>query len=364
MVATRLLTLSCVLALGACGSDGSETTEDTDAAGSSSSSDPSGSPTGDDASQTSADPSGNESDGSTSSVDPTSGPDETSGDPSGTDDPTDPTDDPTGDPGGPQIPELQGDCPEFVAGGINNPALLEFPVGSGSRQALVYFDPAQGGGGPLILFYHGGGGDPDDAVATVTDDVILEVLAEGGMVIAPVPDPAANLEWFLASGSAQNDVVMMDSLVACADAGPGIDIERIHGIGFSAGALHVSISSLLRSSYIASTVVYSGGIYTNFNNDNPDVAPSSLIFHGGPSDDVGGLPFQQSSQLYANTIEERGGYPLVCNHNTGHGYPDNIQGEWRRPDAYNFLRDHPWGVTPHPYPASGLPDWVPPYCEG
>jgi predicted esterase len=353
--------LLAVLALAGCPDDssGADTETDTADAGSGGT----GGVSGDSVSPTSGDPA--------TTADPTASGGSTTNATGAetTDDPTaaSETGDTTGprpDPTDPVIPELQGDCPEFVLGTVENPAQLEFPVGNGSREAMVYFDPAQGGGGPLVFFFHGGGGSPEDAVATATDDLILDVMDRGGMVIAPISHPSANLEWFLASGSSQPDVVMMDSMVACADAGPGIDTHRIHGIGFSSGGLHVAITSILRSSYMASTVVYSGGIYTGFTPDNPDATASALIFHGGEADNVGGLAFEQSSIRYADALTDRGGYALLCNHGTGHGYPDNVPGEWRRTDAYNFLLDHPFGVTPHPYPDGGLPEWVPPYCDG
>ena len=352
MNATRLLALSCIALLGACTSDASG--EDTDGG-----TDTDVAETGENtASSDTAETSETNASSDPETGGSTSGDDSTSGDPTDTDDPTE-----TGsNPGDPQIPELQGECPEFVAGTVDNPAMLEFPVGAGSRQALVYFDPAQGGGGPLVFFFHGGGGEAEQAESTVTGEAIADILANGGMVIAPIADPAANLSWFLASGSAQNDIVMQDSMVACADAGPGIDRHRIHAIGFSAGGIHVAMASILRASYMASTVTYSGGTYNGVTPDTEEATASALVFHGGPSDNVGGLNFMGASDFYAGQLRDRGGYAIVCNHGTGHGYPDNEAGVWRRADAYNFLREHPYGVSPFPY-AGNFPDWVPPYCE-
>lgn len=361
MTATELLALSCAALLAACASDtpGVDTETDTEAG-----SDPSISATDDTVDSSAGSSGGASSDSGDPSAGTSGAVDPTSADGSSSDGPTDPTVDPdTGNTGGPQIPELQGECPEFTLGVSGNPARLSFPVGNGSRDALVWFDPAQGGGGPLVFFFHGGGGEPEQAEDTVTDDAIADVLSRGGMVIAPIPDAAASLEWFLASGSAQNDVVMMDSMVACAAAGPGIDPYRIHGVGFSAGGLHVSISAILRASYIASTVTYSGGVYGGITPDTTDASPSALAFHGGATDNVGGLPFAQSTQLYVDQIRNNGGYALECNHNTGHGYPANVPGMFRRADTYEFLLDHPWGVAPRPYEVGGVPDWVPDYCS-
>lgn len=364
MTATRLLALSCAVWLGACDSDSNgsgtdgETDSGTDSAdtGDAATADPPASTSGP-GSNTDSDP----SNGSTSE-DPTDPTDDASGEP--TDDTADPTDDPTDvDPGGPQIPEVQGECPELPLAPLGSPAQVTFPVGSGTRQALVWHDPSKGGGGPLVFYFHGGGGDPAGAEATVTSDAIEDILARGGVVIAPISDPAAEIDWFLTTGSAQNDVVMQDSMVACAFEVANIDPYHIHAVGFSAGGIHVGISSLLRASYMASTITYSGGVYGGVTPDTDDAAPSTLAFHGGPSDEVGGVPFNQASALYASQVRDRGGYALECDHGTGHGYPDNVDGVFRRADTYNFLMDHPWGVTPLPYPGDGIPEWVPPYCS-
>lgn len=360
MTAARLFVLSCVALLGACGSAGggeADTDEEETAA---STGDPSTAvppTTGSPQSTTADETSGGPSESSEASTDPTNPTDPTT-------DPTDPTESDTSpEPGAPVIPELQGECPEFVLGTGDNPAALSFPVGSGSRNALVWHDPAQGGGGPLVFFFHGGGGDSGDAIPTVSSDAIADIVANGGMVIAPVADAAAGTEWFLVSGSgAQNDMVMMDSMVACAVQDAGIDPYRIHGVGFSAGGLHVAMSSIFRSSYMASTVVYSGGVYGAPASQDANATPSSLIFHGGASDNVGGLAFSSSSRAYFDVLNERGGEAILCDHGTGHTYPPNETDVWRRRDAYNFLIDHPFDVEPHPYNAAGLPQWVPPYC--
>ncbi len=356
MTATRLLALACAATLGACGSDPASDDTDTEADTSSSSKDESGDTTGAVGTSSSSAP----ADTGSGTARPTSDPLDTSADTTG---PDGSTDDTAVDPGAPLIPAVQGECPEFDGTGIDNPDYLTFPVGLGTRQALVYYDAASGGGGPLVFYFHGGGGDPEDAVPSVSAIAIDEILAMGGMVVSPLSDPAAGFEWFLSSaGQAQNDLVMMDSIVACADAGPGIDVNQIHGIGFSAGALHISQASMRRSSYMASVISYSGGLAGSTGHDNMNATPSALIFHGGNADNVQGLPFGTSSENFAGFLRDRGGYAVVCNHGAGHTYPPNEQGVWRRADAYRFFLDHPFGVDPSPYEGGAFPEWMPPYC--
>ena len=365
MTAARLFALSCVALLGGCylGPSDAESGTDTDADGTAAST---GGPTstatmtaaGSQGTTTADDASADSSESSDAS--PTTGLTDATEGTEGTDSTESDT---STKPGAPQIPDVQGECPEFVVGVGDNPSSLSFPVGSGSRQALVWHDPGQGGGGPLVFYFHGGGGDPDDAIPSVSSDAIASIVESGGMVVAPYPDPAAATQWFLVSGGAENDMVMMDSMVACAVQDADIDPYRIHGIGFSAGALHVAMSSIFRSSYMASTVTYSGGVYSSAASQDPNSTPSALILHGGNGDNVGGVAFGATSQDYFEVITERGGEAVICEHDNGHNYPQNETDVWRRRDAYNFLVDHPFGVDPHPYDA-GLPEWVPPYCNG
>ncbi len=299
--------------------------------------------------------------------DPTSDP---SGDPTdsaGSDgeesgDPTDPCGDPGEPSGGGTIPEPQGECPELGGGTVDNPPTVAFPVGSGSRNALVWHDPASGGGGPLVFVFHGSGGEPRDAIAMLSSVAIESILDMGGVVIAPASEPSAAFEWFLVNGGAQNDLVMMDSTVACASEQANIDPYQIHSMGFSAGALHTAQASVRRSSYIASVITYSGGLSYGAPADTTDAVPSALMFRGGGTDVVSGLDFESASQNYAGYLSERGGYGLLCDHDFGHTYPPNVDGVWRRADAFNFFLDHPYGADPLPYQAGGIPDWVPPYC--
>lgn len=54
------------------------------------------------------------------------------------------------------------------------------------------------------------------------------------------------------------------------------------------------------------------------------------------------------SQAYSEVITERSRHAVICGHNTGHGYPDNEAGVWRRLEAYNVFVDHPFGANPPP----------------
>ena len=323
--------LSCLLV--ACGGDDGPDA-DTDGTSSAAS-------TGEDSQSSSpTDPSS----GSSSGIAPTTN----SADETSTGDPTDPT---SGEIE-PVLPTPDGPCPEFTTGD------LEFqPAETGARLARVYFDPSTGGGGPLVFLFHGTGGDAADSEDALDD--LEAIVAMGGIMVMPYNDPATGqFPWWLTTTQREDDLHLMDEIVGCAAAGPGIDARHIHAAGFSAGGLATSQAALRRASYIASTVTISGGLYSaNTPSDATYQVVSAMIFHGGPTDVAGGLEFEGASELFRGVIEARGGYALTCNHGMGHSYTSD------RHVAFDFMLAHPFGTDPSPFESGGLPAWVPDSCE-
>ncbi len=249
------------------------------------------------------------------------------------------------------LPTPDGACPEFATG------MLEFSPGEiDPRQARVWFDPDAGGGGPVVFYWHGTGSNPLEAEFGLGQAAIDDILMRGGMVVAPVADPeAGQFPWYLVLSEAEDDLHLMDEIVGCAAAGPGIDASRIHSMGMSAGGLQTSQVSLRRASYIASVVTYSGGLLDpETPSDDPDRPFPAMIYHGGPEDIVV-ISFQQASERYQANIAARGGYSVICDHGGAHTIPDARVFSWQ------FLLAHPFGITPYPY-AGQPPDWVPDYC--
>lgn len=250
------------------------------------------------------------------------------------------------------LPTPDGACPTFETG------TLEFSPGeTGPRQARVWYDPDSGGGGPVVFYWHGTGSSPNEATFGLGQAAIDDILMRGGMVVAPVADPeAGQFPWFLVLGQREDDIHLMDEVVGCAAEGPGIDPSRIHAIGMSAGGLQTSQVSVRRSSYIASVVVYSGGLLQNEDvvTDDPDRPFPAMIYHGGP-DDIVVVSFQQTSERYEEYLDGLGGFTVMCDHGGAHTIPDSRVHSWQ------FMLDHPFDITPFPY-APELPAWVPDYC--
>jgi predicted esterase len=252
------------------------------------------------------------------------------------------------------LPTPTGTCPELVAGDV------EFaPAGIAPRQVKLWMsDAASTMDGPFVFYWHGTGSQPDEALYGLGADFIDQVVAQGGIVVAPYHDPAAGeFPWFLVLGEQQDDLLVADEVLACAIDQVGVDISRIHTIGMSAGGLQTSQMSFRRSGYIASAVPYSGGFVGNAPADQDPSNPlSAMIFHGGESDVVI-ISFQQASERYFDAIQERGGFAFICNHGMGHSIPQGAA----QSSVWQFFYDHPFGTKPSPY-VDGLPDGFPDYC--
>jgi hypothetical protein len=263
---------------------------------------------------------------------------------------------PDTDPGGPPapgafIPAPRGVCPEFAAG------MITVRPGTVTRQVRLWIsDAARTLDGPLVFYWYGTNGEPAEAERGLGSQTIAAITAAGGMVVAPVHDPAAGIwPWFLVAGTRDLDLQVADELVACAIEKVGIDRRRIHSVGFSAGAIQTVQLSYRRSGYIASVVTYSGAKAPGIPDQDPSNKLAAMIFHGGANDRVV-VSFQAGSEMYKSDLAAAGRFALICNHGMGHRIPpDAAESAWR------FLQDHPTGTTPSPY-ATTLPAGLPAYC--
>jgi hypothetical protein len=113
-----------------------------------------------------------------------------------------------------------------------------------------------------------------------------------------------------------------------------------------------------RSSYLAASLPNSGG-YTIGGNmlQDPTHVPAVMTEHGAPGADVVIVDFSVQSMVLDVDVAMKGGFAIDCNHGGGHvGAPVDLKAA-----GWQFLKDHPFGVSPEPY-ASGLPSTFPPYC--
>ena len=253
----------------------------------------------------------------------------------------------------PILPAVTGACPEFAEGSVTFS-----PAGIGERAVQIWMGPeAANQAGPLIFYWHGAGSSAvNEPPYGIGDAQLAAIKAQGGIVAAPVADPAAGqFSWHLAAGTKENDLILADEVVACAVEKAGIDPRRIHSMGMSAGGLNTTQMSYRRSNYIASVVPYSGGKMGNPTMQNEANKFPALIFHGGPGDQVI-INFKDVSEAYRDDLLGRGHFAVICDHGNGHQIPTDA-----RANVWQFFIDHPFGTDPSPYEA-GLPQGFPSYC--
>ena len=252
------------------------------------------------------------------------------------------------------VPTPSGTCPTFAAGDVT-----VAPGGIAPRRVKVAMN-ASATPGPLIIYWHATGSNTDEA-AYALGATLTSLVDAGAVVVAPASDPAAGqFPWYLVNQSTrQDDFLVADEIVGCLAAAGRIDTDRVHSMGMSAGGLQSTGMTFLRSSYTASLVTYSGGVPSIFTPPplDPDNKSAALIFHGGPSDMVFGVDFQDAAQRFYDLLTADGHYAAQCNHGGGHSIPRDAA-----PSAAQFFADNPFGAWPSPYAAAGLPASFPAYC--
>jgi len=254
-----------------------------------------------------------------------------------------------------KLPTVHGPCPTFQTGSVT----FQFKNGSSSARLWIGKNP---GNGPLVFYFHGTGMSPDDAKWSLGQSVIDDILAQGGVVLSPKGH--GQYAWYIADGDTrEDDLWLIDEMVACAIQEAKIDPRRIHATGLSSGATLTSDMVHRRAYYLASASPKSGG-FDPYNpvpkNADPSNKMGVLIFHGGASDTWGNPAYefyQEQSEKMAGILKQEGSFATVCNHGKGHTEPT-----WDQGTVWQFFKDHPFNVTPKPY-ANGLPANFPSYCK-
>jgi predicted esterase len=251
------------------------------------------------------------------------------------------------------VPQATGTCPDFKQGSVT------FTTKTTSRPVLIWINPdkAKAMDGPLVFYWHGAGGDPSEAPAAL-GPALTAITDMGGVVAAPYHDMSNTLlPWYLClGGTDETDLQVADEILACAIEKVGVDMRRIHSVGFSAGAMNTEQFAFRRSGYLASIVAYSGARLGTVTEQDPKNLYPAMLYDGGPNDMVI-INFQQDTEQYHQALQMEGHFSFICDHNMGHTIPSDGP-----PASWQFLQDHPFGTIPDPY-AKGLPTSFPKYCS-
>jgi len=245
----------------------------------------------------------------------------------------------------PKIPDAPASCPVLQTGTVQFQGKgVELWVGTKQTDKK----------GTVLFYWHGTGSVAAEAAALMQNE-INEITADGGIVASftstvGTGTNTGNFVWYT------DDFISADQILACAIQQLNIDTHRIYSAGCSAGGLQAGAMAVVRSSYIAAVMTNSGGSLLHVWED-PTHIPAIITAHGSCADKVI-VSFNDVSHNTDTLFNKAGGVAVDCNHGKGHcGAPaDLITAQWQ------FLKDHPFGVSPDPY-AGGLPASFPTYCE-
>ncbi|MDB4990379.1 MAG: hypothetical protein JWN04_5557 [Myxococcaceae bacterium] len=278
----------------------------------------------------------------------------------GGDDNGPPSDDDAGEPGGgnnsssgaPTIPEPAMTCPSLKSGTQSIMGL----------DALIVAGAPGATKGPLLIYWHGTGSSADKEVNFLLPAAVRnEITAAGGMVVARNSDSMTTRAgtditggkvWFVPT-----DYEFADFIAACAVKNNNIDPKKIYTTGCSAGGLMAGRMSLESGKYLAASSGNSGGAITAHVTTTKAPNPPVFLMYGTSSAELPG--FNTLASNLASQIVSAGKIAIVCPHSGGHCQaPADLQQA-----AWQFMKDHPFGIAESPYVAKGLPASFPSYCK-
>ncbi len=277
---------------------------------------------------------------------------------------------------GDTTPVVEPKCQALVAG--NN---ADFDV-DGKKRSFILTLPTgveTGGPWPVIFNWHGFG----DTALNMSGLLAGSVNGPYAYILVTPEDlgalPPNGMDWWILKVTDQDpDVRLYDEVLKCLDQRFAIDHERIHTVGFSAGAIMSDLLGVVRGDQIASIVSFSGSYFSNTPNKEalgqfaslatwPEmpVGPvfAQLLVHGAASDNyplgVTTLKFNENGERDVTYLNGLGHDVVHCNHGGGHTVPVNfMQGQIAR-----FFQAHPRGTTTT-WADTGLPAEaaLPDYC--
>lgn len=211
-------------------------------------------------------------------------------------------------------------------------------------------------GGPLLFYWHGTGTVAQEAQQGFGMG-INQAVAEGGIVASFIDTTSKGLVtggtiWYA------DDLLVADQIVACAIEKQKIDTRRIHSSGYSAGGLQTGAMLTQRANYVASGLIYSGGVIAP--GGAAGNVPALMCAHGAKGMDTLGLDFADGCEKLETQTVMKGGFAVDCN--DGGTHIDVLNRFAPANFGYKFLMTHPYGTKPSPWMGM-LPGDAPMTCK-
>jgi hypothetical protein len=267
------------------------------------------------------------------------------------------------------IPESTGPCPGFAEGDGCHSDFISlictftptgYPEEIPARNARVWIGPqAFAQEASLVIYWHYFTGSPSLALNDhdgFGQSGVDQIVNDGGILVAPFKDDrigpgdannprAEDIPWqkFLGVGP-DWDLWVMDEIVACAIERVGVDVRRIYSTGNHAGGLWCGQTAHMRNGYLASVACLAGGQLGEPAMQDPYNKYPAFLSYAGAGDWYI-VSFLEAQTAFKQRLNENGQFAALC---------DSQAGGHLGTAAWQFLKEHPYGVTPEPY-QGGLP---------
>lgn len=250
-----------------------------------------------------------------------------------------------------------GTCPVFKAG--SNTIEAEF-----IDRTFKLFLPPKPKGAPLLFIWHPLGGNAEQMIrsfgaAEISKKFNAIVAVPSSCCSGPKVLPCCSRasEWSFVKDY-DVDLSFFDGMLTCLDKQYDIDNRRVYTTGFSAGSLWSSLLVIMRSQYLASAAIFSGGIGF-FDYSTPNYKTPLILAWGGKRDVLGGaIDFNKMAIDFEKELKKDKHFVISCDHGGGHTVP-RTAASWALP----FLFDHTFGDGSSPYSEKGKQKGFPSYCK-
>lgn len=259
-----------------------------------------------------------------------------------------------------------GECPDMSVSGTNT-----FSSSGESRTVTTVVPSNLEPGMPLVFFFHGllDASTSSPSAYHVTALNLQSYADEMGVIFVLPESPIMNLAGFAfymwtVDSFESPDIVLYDDLRTCANQQLEVDLNRVHAVGFSGGALFTTVVARDRGDTLASIIEMSGGSdvaiplstepYSEY--ETSEYAMPALLITGGANDiwpdaSFTIVDFAAATDSLQDQLVEDGHYVVRCDHGQGHTVTfDSMRVAWE------WVTNHEYGVET-PFGQAGITDF-------